>query len=108
MLLGYATPLLVATAVLSPVATLALLVAAPTFAFRAAGAMRASAGRAGIAGPLVLEGALAAGLLALVPWVAVLALALLPLVRRAAARLERDVAVTAWDPLRHRAAGDAA
>ncbi|HEY0552629.1 MAG TPA: hypothetical protein VGG20_00065 [Thermoanaerobaculia bacterium] len=103
---GHALPLVVLAAWIHPTAlvTLAIL---PFLALRAAGAMRRAPERkTGAAGEVVFEGALLAALVALLPWAAILPLAVLPWALRAAAERNRRQKVSRWLELHHLAAGD--
>jgi hypothetical protein len=107
VLLGlHALPLALVAARISP-AALATLAILPLLAVRAAGAMRrAPERRTGAAGEILLEGALLASLVALLPWTALLALAGAPWAVRAAAERDRQQKVSRWLELHHLAAGD--
>ncbi len=92
---------------MDPLAALMVAMCVPTLAWRGAGAVRHGVGtRAGPATPLLVEGALVAGLVALLPWLAVVALAAAPLARRAAAERDRQQPVSRWEDRHHSAAGD--
>ncbi len=107
MILGTHALLLVLLAASIHPTALVVLAILPLLAVRAAGAMRrAPERRTGAAGEIVLEGALLAALVALVPWSALLALAALPWAVRAAAERERRQKVSRWLELHHLAAGD--
>jgi hypothetical protein len=74
---------------------------------RAAAAMRrGGASRSAASGPVLVEGAFLGGLIALVPWLSIVALAVLPIGLRAAVQRERALKVTRWSELHHLAAGD--
>jgi hypothetical protein len=107
LILGaHALPLVLLAAWIDPTALVALAIL-PLLAVRAAGAMRrAPERRTGAAGEVVLEGALLAALIALLPWAALLALVALPWALRAAAERERRQKVSRWLELHHLAAGD--
>jgi hypothetical protein len=106
-LAAHALPLLALAALLTPRALLPLAGALPFLAARAAGALRrAPERRTGAAGEILLEGALTAALLALLPWLALLLLALTPLALAAAAARERRQKVSRWLELHHLAVGD--
>jgi hypothetical protein len=55
---------------------------------------------------VLVEGAFASGLVALVPWFAIAALAALPFALRLAIERERALKVTRWSAVHHIAAGD--
>ena len=79
----------------------------PLLATRATAAMRRDGrARSAAAGPVLIEGAFTAVLVALLPWIALVTLAALPLAFRDAARRERALRVTRWSALHHVAAGD--
>jgi hypothetical protein len=81
----------------------------PLAAVRAAGAIRAGReGRTAASGRILIEQGLAAAVFGLTPWVAPAAIGLLPWALRAAAEREASSRVTRWQPLHHRAVGDAA
>jgi hypothetical protein len=87
----------------------ALLVGAtlPPLALLGAGAIRRGRGRtSGAAGELLFAAAIGAPLVGFLPGSLILGLALVPLLDRAAARAERNLRVSGWDELRHRAEGD--
>lgn len=110
LLVGIAGPVVAAAGFL-PGASLAsfLAVAAllPLLALRAAGAIRrAPEASSGASGEILGEGLFAAGLVALLPWLALLALLAAPLALRLAADRERRQKVSRWLPLHHLAAGD--
>jgi hypothetical protein len=103
----HALPLIVASAWIDARAAMAILALLPLLGLRAADAVRASAGeRAGAGGRIAAEGIIAAMLVALLPWLALFALAASPLALRAAARREREIKVSRWSELHHLAAGD--
>jgi hypothetical protein len=98
---------LVATAGLDPRAALTVAACLPTLALRAAGALRGSTRpRTGAATVFLGEAALLAGWVAVLPWLALLALAIAPFACRAAADRDRHQKVSRWDELHHRAVGD--
>jgi len=98
------TPFLIAARALGPAAVAACL---PTLTFRGAGALRGHARPGtGVPAAFVVEAGLVASWVAVVPWLAALALAAAPLAWRAAADRERRQRVSRWDELHHRAAGD--
>jgi hypothetical protein len=95
---------LVATAGLDAPAVAACL---PTLALRASGALRGSTRpRTGVASVFLGEGALLAGWVAVLPWLALLSLAVAPFAWRAAADADRRRKVSRWDELHHRTVGD--
>lgn len=100
-------PFLVASAILDLRAATAVVAVTPLLALRAAAAMRRGGdSRSAASGPVLIEGAFASGLIALLPWLGIAALAALPLALRAAVRRERAQKVTRWSALHHVAAGD--
>lgn len=102
----HALPLVALAAAVHP-AALAALGLLPLAAARAAGAMRRAPERkTGAVGEVLMEGAFLAALVALVPWTALLALALTPWAVGAAAERERRQKVSRWLELHHLAAGD--
>jgi hypothetical protein len=102
-----ALPLLVGLAWVAPLPAASAGALLPALALRAAGAMRrAPERRAGAAGEVLAEGLLAAGAVALVPWLCFAALAAVPFAWRAAAERERRQKVSRWLALHHLAAGD--
>jgi len=93
--------------VLDPLAALTVAAALPLLALRAAGSIRRAPGRrTGAAGEVLAEGLLLAAFVALLPWLALLALAMVPLAFRLAAARERRRKVSHWDETHHRTAGD--
>ncbi len=107
LLAVHAAPLLLLTAQIDLVAALAVLTVTPWLALRAAGAVRrAPERRSGASGEVLLEGGLLAAALALLPWIAPLALAATPWAWRAAAEREREQKVSRWLELHHLAVGD--
>jgi hypothetical protein len=75
--------------------------------FRAAGAMRRGGEfRSAASGPVLVEGAFASGLIALLPWLGWAALAAIPLAWRRATERERALKVTRWSDRHHLADGD--
>jgi hypothetical protein len=110
LLAGLALAVLVGAAFLpwaSPLSLLAVAALLPLLSLRAAGAIRrAPESSSGASGEILGEGLLAAGLVALVPWLSLLALAAVPFVWRLAAERERRQKVSRWLPLHHLAAGD--
>lgn len=102
----HAVPLVALAVAIDPVA-LAVLGLLPLVAVRAAGAMRRAPERkTGAVGEVLMEGSFLATLVALVPWTALLTLALTPWAVRAAAERERRQKVSRWLELHHLAAGD--
>ena len=103
-------PLLALAGLQSAAAVPPLAAILPWLAVRAAGAIRRpaspAAGRPGPSGEILMEGALLAGLVALLPWSALLPLAAFPVAVRAAAARERRLKVGAWMERHHLAAGD--
>ncbi len=98
---------LAATAWLDPLAALTVAACLPSLAMLAAGALRRSGpGQAGVAAGPLLGGALLAAWVAVLPGLALLALAAAPLAWRAAAARDRRQKVSRWDELHHRAVGD--
>jgi hypothetical protein len=98
---------LAVTAWLDPLAALVVAACLPAVAFRAAAALRGDTGtKAGPFARLLAETALLAGCVALVPWVALVAVALAPLARSGAARADRNQRVSRWEERRHDTAGD--
>lgn len=110
LLTGLAMPVLLGVAFLPGASVPSLLAVAallPLAGFRAAGAVRrAPESSSGASGEILSEGLFAAGLVALVPWLSLLALAAAPLALRSAAERERRQKVSRWLPLHHLAAGD--
>jgi hypothetical protein len=98
-------PWVVALAAVDPLAAPVILPLLILLALRAASAMRRGVATSG---PVLLEGALASALIALVPWLAMALPAAWPLALRAAARRDRALRVTRWNAMRHDAAGDTA
>lgn len=107
LLAVHALPLLLVTTWIDPLAALAVLAVTPWLAARAAGAVRrAPERRTGASGEIILQGSLLAALVALLPWVALLALLGLPWALRSAAERERAQKVSKWLELHHLAVGD--
>jgi hypothetical protein len=107
LLAVHALPVLLITAWIDPLAALAVLAVTPWMAVRAAGAVRrAPERRTGASGEIILQGSLLAALVALLPWVALLALLGVPWALRAAAERERAQKVSKWLELHHLAVGD--
>lgn len=106
-LAAHALPLLALTAKIDLLAGVAVLAVTPWLVARAAGAVRrAPERRTGASGEILLEGFLLSAALALLPWLAVLALAGPPWALRAAAERERAQKVSRWLELHHLAVGD--
>jgi hypothetical protein len=103
----HALPVAAVAAFLTPLALLPLLGALPLLAALTTSALRrAPERRTGAAGEILLQGGLAAALLALLPWLG-LALLLLTLpVLRAAATRDRKQKVSRWLERHHLAVGD--
>jgi len=102
-----ALPLVAVAAALDPRAAIAVLLATPLLALRAASALRrAQRLRIGALGVVLIEGFVVAGLAGLVPWGGLLFAAAAPLALRAAARAERELPVSRWIAIHHAAAGD--
>lgn len=107
LLAVHALPPLLVTAWIDPLAALAVLAVTPWLAARAAGAVRrAPERRTGASGEIILQGSLLAALVALLPWVSLLALLGVPWALRAAAERERAQKVSKWLELHHLAVGD--
>jgi hypothetical protein len=62
--------------------------------------------RTAVWGSVLLEGAFLSALIALLPWLTILALGAVPLALRRAVVRERGLKVTRWRALHHAAAGD--
>jgi hypothetical protein len=105
-----AAPCLVPLAItgwLDPIAALTVAMCVPALALRGAGALRRSMeSRMGPATPVLAEAALLACWVALVPWLALAALAALPLAWRAAAAEDRRQKVSRWEERHHSMTGD--
>jgi len=100
-------PILLATAALNPGAAGVVVALIPLLALRAASAMRRGGNsRTAASGPVLIEGAFASGLIALAPWLALAALAAIPVALRSAIERDRALKVTRWSALHHVAAGD--
>jgi hypothetical protein len=107
LLAAHALPLVAVTATIDLLAAAAVLAATPWLAARAAGAVRrAPERRTGASGEILIEGSLLAAALALLPWLALPALAATPWALRAAAERERAQKVSRWLELHHLAVGD--
>jgi hypothetical protein len=103
----HALPLLALTAKIDLLAGVAVLAVTPWLVARAAGAVRrAPERRTGASGEILIEGFLLAAALALLPWLALLALAGTPWALRVAAERERAQKVSRWLELHHLAVGD--
>ncbi len=106
-LAAVALPVMLAAAAMAPAALPAMLGTVPLLSLRAAAAVRDGVGRSvGAAGPLLIEGLLVAGSVALVPWLAVVMLVLAPAAAIHAIQRERHQPVSRWHELHHLAAGD--
>jgi hypothetical protein len=107
VLVAVALPVVVAATVIEPRAAIPVLSTLPFIALRSAAAIRQAPGRtSGAAGPVMIEGFLAAALVALVPWTAAVLLASIPLLVRLAAEAERRQEIGRWHELHHLSAGD--
>jgi hypothetical protein len=108
LILGFlCAPILAATAALDPGAAGVVVALLPLLALRAAAAMRRGGkSRSAASGPVLIEGAFASGLIALIPWLAIAALVAVPLALRAAVQRDQAQKVTRWSALHHVAAGD--
>ncbi len=107
LLAAHALPLIAVTAMIDLTAAAAVLATTPWLAARAAGAVRrAPERRTGASGEILIEGFLLAAALALLPWLALPALAGTPWALRAAAERERAQKVSRWLELHHLAVGD--
>jgi len=103
----HAAPLVAIAALLDPLAAVAVAAAIPTLATRAAGSLRfANEIRIGAGGLALAEGFVVAGVIALLPWSAALALAAAPFALRRAAGRDRAQKVGRWIALHHEAGGD--
>jgi hypothetical protein len=100
-------PIIVATATLDLIAAVAVAALLPLLAMRAAAAMRRGGeSRTPASGPVLVEGAFASGLVALIPWLGLAAVATVPFALRLAVERGRALKVTRWSALHHIAAGD--
>jgi hypothetical protein len=108
LLLGVISlPLVVATAMIEATAAVPVLATLPFVSFRGAAAIRQAPARtSGAAGLLLIEGLLAAALVTLLPWMAMVFLASTPLTVWLAAERERRQEIGRWHELHHLAAGD--
>ena len=107
LLAAHALPLVAVTAKIDLLAAVAVLAVIPWLAARAAGAVRrAPERRSGASGEILLEGFLLSAAMALLPWLALIALAGTPWALRAAAERERAQKVSRWLELHHLAVGD--
>jgi hypothetical protein len=89
------------------IAALAVAMCVPALALRGAGALRRSMeSRTGPATRVLAEAALLACWVALVPWLALAALAAVPFAWRAAAAEDRGQRVSRWEERHHSTAGD--
>lgn len=106
-LAAHALPAVLLTGILDPLAAVAVLGLVPLLAARTAGAVRrAPERRTGASGEILMQGSLLAAATALLPWVALLALAGTPFALRAAAERERAQKVSRWQEIHHLAVGD--
>ena len=108
LVFGAATiPILAVGAWLAPWALPPLGAHAALVSVGAAGALRRAAERRmGAAGEVLAVGAMTAALLSLVPWLAIGALALVPLALRGAANRDQTQHVSAWLERHHQGSGD--
>jgi hypothetical protein len=107
LLAAHALPLVLVTAKIDLLAAVAVLALTPWLAARAAGAVRrAPERRTGASGEILMEGFLLAAAVALLPWLALFALAGTPWALRVAAERERAQKVSRWLELHHLAVGD--
>jgi hypothetical protein len=98
---------LVATAWMDPLAAIAVAGCLPAIALRGASALCGNTGtKAGPSARLLAEAALLAGCIALVPWLALVALCGAPLARAGAVRADRGRKVSLWEERRHGTEGD--
>jgi hypothetical protein len=103
----HALPAVLIAALINVWGAVALLGTIPLLSIRASAAIRNGVGdRIGASGRVLAEGILATCLITLQPWLALVALALLPAALRSAARSEQAIKPTRWSPLHHLAAGD--
>ncbi|HEX7182173.1 MAG TPA: hypothetical protein VF756_10045 [Thermoanaerobaculia bacterium] len=106
-LAAHALPVILLTARIDALSSLAVLALTPLLAARAAGAMRrAPERRTGASGEIFLEGLLLSAATALLPWVSLPALLATPWAVRAAAERDRRQKVSRWLELHHLAVGD--
>ena len=92
---------------MDPPAALAVAVCVPLLALRGAGALRRPMNtKMGPAAPALAEAALLACYVALVPSLAVVALAAVPFAWRAAATVDRRQKVSRWEERHHQTSGD--
>jgi hypothetical protein len=102
-----ASPVGIAGMRIDPMAALTAGAAIPLAALRASAAMRhGGAGRATATGGLLVEGVLMSLVVALAPWLVVLAAALTPWALRDAARREARWKVSRWTAIHHLSSGD--
>ena len=102
-----ASPVWIAGMLIDPIAALTAGAAIPLAAVRASAAMRHDgAGRATAAVGFLVEGVLASLVVALVPWLVVLAAAVTPWALRDAARREARWKVSRWTAIHHLSSGD--
>ena len=103
----WACPVMLVASAMAPSSLPAVVATLPLLALRGSAAIREELGRsAGASGPLLLEGLLVAGIVALVPWSAIVMLALTPVAARLGIERERRQPVSRWHELHHLAAGD--
>ena len=103
----HSLPLLVLTAMISPLAALPLVIASPSLALWAACSVRHTpSSPLGAWGWILTAGTLAALLLSLVPWASFLVLSVSPFILKQAIQIERRQKVSRWLELHHLAAGD--
>jgi hypothetical protein len=108
LLLGVvAFPIVVATAMIESSAAIPVLITLPFVSLRGAAAIRQAPARSsGAAGPLLIEGLLAAALVALLPWMSIVFLVSTPSMIWLAAERERRQEIGRWHELHHLARGD--
>jgi hypothetical protein len=102
MFLGaVALPILLAGGLIDSLSAIAAAAALPLAATHAAGSIRSRRdGPAAISTAIILPGLLGALAFALMPWLAIVAIASTPVALRAAARREAELDVGRWRPLR--------
>jgi hypothetical protein len=107
LLVGLSIPVLVGAAVIDIGVVWVVAGAVPLIGLRGAAAIRQAPGRLSAAsGQLLVEGTIIAILVALLPWISFVFLALIPVGVRHAAELERRREISRWHELHHLAAGD--
>lgn len=107
LLAAVAVPVVLVAAAMESASLTPMLATVPLLAVRGSAAVRDGTSRStGASGSLLLEGLLAAALVALVPWIAAALLALVPPAVRLAVASERRQPVSRWQELHHLAAGD--